>query len=84
MPSGVFEIEFIQVNFSGMGKRGVTDVMSESNCLNQIQIQMERCPDSTCNAGNQLYMQASACYVIVFNQGKNLRLICVTIIIRAV
>ena len=58
--------------------------MAQSNCLDQVKIQIQRAADGACDSGNQLHMETAAGDVIVFDQGKNLRLITVTVIIGAV
>ncbi len=84
VPAGVPEIELVQVDLPGVGEGGVADVMAQGDGLDQIQVQAQHPTDHPGDAGNQLHMKAAAGYVVIPDKGENLRLVAVSVIIRAV
>ena len=65
-----------------MSKRRMTDVMSDRNCLDQIQIQVQRLSNVTRCSRYKLYMRCASGNIIVFIQRKHLCFIRITVIIR--
>ena len=82
--AGMTIVQFIQVHLAGMGEGCMADVMTQCDSLDEIQIQIQRSANGPGDPGHQLHMQTPTGNVIVFHQGKNLRLIRIAIIIRTV
>ena len=82
--AGMLIIQPIQKHLAGMGKGCMADIMTQRDSLYQVQVQIQSAADGTGNAADQLHMEASACNIIIFNQGKHLGLIGITVIVGAV
>ena len=55
-----------------MTERGVTDIMSQSNGLNQIFIEFQSTPDGPGYLGDKLHVEHSVCDVVILDQIKHL------------
>jgi hypothetical protein len=78
----VGKIELVQVDLADVGKGRMPHIVTESNGLDQVKVQIQRAADGSRNTGNQLYVQASARDVIVLDQRKDLGLVGVSVVIR--
>ena len=83
-PARMTVIQLIQIHLAAVGKGGMTDVMSESDSLNEIQVQIQRPANGTGDPGHQLHMQTPSGDVVVSGQRKHLGLVGVTVIVGAV
>ena len=84
MPPTMAVKQLIQIHFSGVGEGRMSDVMAQGDGFDQVQIQIQRLANGSGDPGDQLDMETPAGDVIIADQGKNLRLIAVTVIIWAV
>ena len=82
--AGVLIRPLIQESLTGVAEGGMANVVAQCNRLNQIQIQIQRPADGAGNAADQLHMQAAAGDIVIFDQGKNLRLVGIAVIIGTV
>jgi hypothetical protein len=67
-----------------MGEGRMSNVMTQCNGLNQIQIQIQRSANGPGDPGYKLYMQTAPSDVIVLGQRENLGLVGIAIVIRTV
>ena len=63
-----------------MGKGSMTDIVSQSDGFDQVQVQVQRATDGPGDSGHQLHMQAPPGHIVIFHQGKHLGLIGITVI----
>ena len=63
-----------------MPERRVPQIVPERYGLDEVAVQPEQPPDSPCDAAYQLHVQAAAADVVVLDEGKHLRLACVSVI----
>ena len=82
--AGVLVIQLIKEHFTGMGKGGVTDVVTQGNGLDQIQVQVQRTANGPGDSGHQLDMKAPTGDIVILYQGEHLGLVGITVIIGAV
>ncbi len=84
VPPGVPVVKVVQVHLTAMGEGGVPDIMTQSNGLNEVQIQIQSPADGTGDPGYQLHMQAASGDIIVADQRKHLGLVGVAVVVGAV
>jgi hypothetical protein len=84
VPSGMLIEQFVEKPLPCMAKRGMPDVMSEGDRLDQIKVKMQGAADGPRDPGNELHVQASARDIVVSIEGENLRFIGIAVIIRTV
>ena len=81
---GVAIVELIEEHLAAMSEGGVTDIMPQGDGLNQIQVQIQRPTDGAGDAGHQLNVQTPAGNIVIFQQGENLGLVGIAVVIGAV
>ena len=84
MPASVPVVQIVQEHFTRMGEGGVADVVTQGDCLDQIQVQIQRASDGTGDAADQLHMETASCDIVIFHQGENLGLVAVAVVVGAV
>ena len=84
IPAGMLVVQIVEEHLAAVGKGGVSNVVSQGDGLDQVQVQVQGAADGPGDAGHQLNMEAAAGNVIIFDQGKDLGLVCIAIVVRAV
>ena len=77
-------IERMQRMFTGMAERRMPHVMPDCDCFDQVGIQPKHRADIARNPRNKLYMQCPAGQIVIAVKRKDLRLVCIAVIERAV
>ena len=80
----VLVVQLVKVYLAAVGKGGMTDIVTQCNGLDQIQIQVQCSADGPGDPGHQLDMEAPTGDVVVFDQGEHLGLIGIAVVVGAV
>ena len=72
--SGALVVDVVEEALPGVAKGRVTDVVTQRDSLDEVEVEAQRTPDVACDASHELHVQAAAAEVVVGAEREHLRL----------
>ena len=71
-------IDIVEEALAGMAERRVSQVVAQTNRLDQIAIEPQSAPDIASDTRDQLHVQTAARQIVIATEAKDLRFACIT------
>ena len=78
--AGVTLVVFRQVTLASVAERRMPEVVAERDGLDELDVQPEEFSDSARDAAHELHVETPPAYVVVLDEGENLRLVGIAVI----
>ena len=82
--AGVLVIQLIEVHLAAVGEGGVTDVVTQCNGLDEVEVEVEGATDGAGNTGHQLHVETAAGDVVILGQREHLSLVGVAVVVGGI